>query len=161
MARTSKLLTKEIIEEAHKGLRILGNYGTIAVKLKAIIAAETHGITAVADFFGTTKATVISWIKKIDESLEQLQVQPGRGRKRILREEEEQTIKRWIQKNPQITIKELQIKIEEELKKRMGRSTVHRFLTKINFSYITPRPRHYKQDTPLFEESKKKSDQDT
>lgn len=158
MARTSKLLTKEVIAEAHKGLKLLGNYGAIAVKLKAIIAAEVHGITAVAEFFDTTKATVISWIKKIDESLEQLHVQPGRGRKQILNETEEGIVKRWIQESPQITIKELQIKIEKNLKKTMGRSTVHRLLTRLSFSYITPRPRHYKQDTTLFEESKKKSD---
>ncbi|HQS83336.1 MAG: hypothetical protein B7Y25_00340 [Alphaproteobacteria bacterium 16-39-46] len=117
----------------------------IALKLKAIISAKQHGLTTVADVFGTTKATLISWIKRMDESLDQLNVQPGRGRKSLLSIEEETMVKEWLSQNSQLTIDRLKIKIEEEMGKCLGRSTIHRLMKKLSFSSITPRPRHYKQ----------------
>ena len=157
MARTSKLLTEEIVQQAQMGLETLGQNGMIALKLKAIISAKKHGLTTVADVFGTTKATLISWIKRMDESLEHLNVQPGRGRKSLLSLEEETTVKDWISQDSQLTIDQVKIKIEAELGKCLGRSTIHRLMKKLSFSYITPRPRHYKQDVKILQEAKKKS----
>ena len=37
------------------------------------------------------------------------------------------------------------------------KSTVHRIMKKLDFSYITPRPKHYKQDPNDASEFKKKS----
>jgi hypothetical protein len=54
MARTSKLLTKEIVAFAESNLKHMAQYGAIAIKLKAIIAADKHGITQVAKIFDTT-----------------------------------------------------------------------------------------------------------
>ena len=157
MARTSKLLTEKVVKEAQAGLETLGQNGLIAIKLRAIISAQKYGITTVADIFGTTKATLISWIKRLDESIEHLQIQSGRGRKSLLTPEQEKLVQGWIAGNSQLTIDHLKIKIEKELGKTLGRSTVHRLMKKLSFSYITPRPRHYKQDPATFEESKKKS----
>ena len=157
MARKSKLLTPEVVKQAQLGLESLGHNGRIALKLKAIIAAKKHGLTTVADVFGTTKATLISWIKRLDESIEQLNVQAGRGRKSLLSLEEEAIVKDWLSKDSQLTIDHVKLRIEEKLEKRLGRSTVHRLIKKLSFSYITLRPRHYKQDTKSLEEAKKKS----
>lgn len=157
MARASKLLTEEIVKQAQKGLEALEQNGIIALKLKAIISAKKHGLTTVADVFGTTKATLISWIKRIDKSLEQLNVQPGRGRKSLLSLEEETRVKDWLAHDSQLTIDQVKIKIGEEMGKCLGRSTVHRLIKKLSFSYITPRPKHYKQDTKALQEGKKKS----
>lgn len=157
MARTSKLLTDEIVKQAQRGLETLGQNGMIALKLKAIISARKHGLTTVADVFGTTKATLISWIKRIDESVEQLNVQPGRGRKSLLNLEEEMRVKDWLSQDSQLTIDRVKVRIEEELGKCLGRSTIHRLMKKLSFSYITPRPRHYKQDAKTLQEAKKKS----
>lgn len=155
MARASKLFTEEIVKQAQKGLETLGQNGMIALKLKAIISAKKHGLTTVADVFGTTKATLISWIKRMDESLEQLNIQPGRGRKSVLSLEEEMTVKDWLSLNSQLTIDQVKIKIEEEMGKYIGRSTVHRLMKKLCFSYITPRPKHHKQDAEMLQEAKK------
>lgn len=160
MARTSKLLTEKIVKQAQMGLENLGQNGMIALKLKAIISTKKHGLTTVADVFGTTKATLISWIKRIDESLEQLNVQPGRGRKSLLSIEEEAIVKDWLSQDSQLTIDRVKIKIEKELKKCLGRSTIHRLMKKLSFSYITPRPRHHKQDAKILQEAKKKISKD-
>lgn len=157
MARRSKLLTPEVVKQAQIGLESLGHQGKIALKLKAIVAAQKHGLTTVADVFGTTKATLISWIKRLEESVEYLNVQSGRGRKSLLTSKEEATVKDWLFQDSQLTIDHLKLRIEQKLGKRLGRSTVHRLMKKLSFSYITPRPRHYKQDTKILEEAKKKS----
>jgi transposase len=161
MARRSKLLTPEIIQQAQLGLEILGKNAAIALKLKAIIAAQKHGLTAVAEVFGITKASLISWIKRLDKSLEQLNVQAGRGRKSLLNSDEEATVKTWLTQDSQLTIDHLKLRIEQDLGKVLGRTTVHRLIKKLSFSYITPRPRHYKQDLKTLEEAKKKSREDS
>ena len=112
MGRKSKLLTPEVIKQAQLGLEVLGQNGAVALKLKAIIAAKKHGLTRVADVFGTTKATLISWIKRLETSLEQLNVQPGRGRKSLLSLEEEATVRDWLSQDSQLTIDHLKLRIE-------------------------------------------------
>jgi transposase len=66
-------------------------------------------------------------------------------------------LKQWVEKDGNITAKELVIKIEENLKVRISMSSVYRVLKKLRFSYITPRPKHYKQNSSSHEEFKKKS----
>ena len=161
MARASKLLTKEVIEFAELHLKDLGKSGAVAVKLRAIIAADEYGITQVAKIFGTTKATLISWIKVVREgSLELLTVQTGRGRKHPITSEHDGVIRKWIEEDSQITIDKLRQKIISELGLNISRSSVHRIMKELKFSYITARPRHYKQDVASFSEAKKKSNTD-
>lgn len=159
MARQSKLLDEEVIRVAEEGLKNFGRWGSIATKLTAVIAAKEHGISRVAEIFGITKATLISWIKSVKANgVERLNVQSGRGRKFKLTEEQEQEVGKWIEEDSQVTIDQLQFKIEKEMKVRIGRSTVHRLMQRLNFSYITPRPIHYKQEEGAMVEFKKKSE---
>jgi len=158
MARTWKLLTAEIRSKALSVLQKLGNKGYVAIKLKAIIAAEKHGMKQACAVFGTTKASLISWIRRLDASPDELIVHKGRGPKRRLAESQEALIRDWIAQDSQLTIDRLRQKIEEELKVCLGRASVHRLMKRLCFSYITPRPQHHKQAPETLEVSKKKSD---
>ena len=81
MGRTTKLLTEEVVALSESNLQKLGKSGAVAIKLRAIVSAHKHGITFVAKAFGTTKTTLISWIKHVKNgSLDLLSVQEGRGR---------------------------------------------------------------------------------
>jgi len=158
MARTSKLLTKEVVDFAESTLKDMGRTGGVAIKLRAIIAANKYGITNVAKIFDTTKATLISWIKAVkDESIQLLTVQAGRGRKYPLTNTQETTVRKWIEEDSQITIDQLKHKIMSELALDISRSSVHRIIKKLKFSYITARPKHYKQNSAALPEAKKKS----
>lgn len=158
MARSSKLLTNEVVTLAESKLKELGRSGAVAIKLRAIVAANNYGITAVAKVFGTTKATLISWIKSVkNDSLEQLTVQEGRGRKYPLTPIQEDKVRNWIEEDSQITIDKLKQKIMNEFNLNISRSSVHRIMKSLKFSYITARPKHYKQDTSALPEAKKKS----
>jgi transposase len=158
MGRTSKLLTQEVLDLAESNLEKLGRSGVVAIKLRAIISAHKNGITGVAKVFGTTKATLISWIKHVKNgSLDLLNVQKGRGPKNILTESHQNMIKEWMINDSQITINKIKQNILLETGIDVGRSTVHRVMKALNFSYITPRPKHYKQSPDALPEAKKKS----
>ena len=158
MARTSKLLTPEVVAIAKSNLEKIGKTGAVAIKLRSIISAHQYGITAVAKTFDTTKATLISWIKCVrDDSLDLLTVQKGRGRKSILTDAHKEMIKQWMINDSQVTIDQVRHKIVSECGIEIGRSTVHKAMKDLNFSYITPRPKHYKQSPDALTVAKKKS----
>ncbi len=158
MARISVFLTDQVVLSATEGLKKLGKAGLVARKLQAIIAAKKYGITKTAEFYLITKKTLIQWIKDLkQESLESLEVQAGRGRKPLVTEAQELEIKQWITENCNITINQLRQMILEKMGIALSSATVYRIMQRLEFSYITPRPRHHKQDAKLKDEFKKKS----
>ena len=158
MARISVLLTDQVVLSATEGLKKLGKAGLVARKLQAIIAAKKYGITKTAEFYAITKKSLIQWIKDLkQESLEALEVQVGRGRKPLVTEAQKIEIKKWISENCNITINQLRHMILENLNVKLSNATAHRIMQRLEFSYITPRPRHHKQDQNLRDEFKKKS----
>ena len=158
MARISKLLDDQVVLIATEGLKKIGNSGLVARKLQAIISSKKHGITKTAEFYSTTKSSIIKWIKDLkQESLAALEVQAGRGRKRLITNDQELEIRKWISEDCNITIEHLRQKILENMGAKLSKSTTHRIMQKLEFSYITPRPIHYKQEQKLKDEFKKKS----
>jgi len=161
MARPSKLLDEEIVNRANEGLKKLGKSGLVARKLQAIIAAKKYGITKASLFYFTTKKSLIKWIKELkEESIKSLEVQAGRGRKFILNPSQEEEVKGWINDNCNITINQVRLLIQDKMNIKLSISTVHRMMQRLRFSYITPRPSHYKKDKKLGVEFKKKSSEE-
>ena len=159
MANVSKLLDEEVVKLAKRELRKIGSYGYVSKKLNAVIAASKHGITEVAKIYDISRTTLTAWIKYVKtNAIDKLSAPKSRHRPTKLRSGQMEIIKEWIESDPSITIKSLQIRVEETFKVTLGRSTIHRIMKKLRFSYITPRPQHYKQDPKLVEEFKKKSE---
>lgn len=158
MGRKTRLLTDEVAALAAEGVAKLGKSGAVAIKLRIICAAHQHGITAVCKVFDVTKATVISWVKTLrEESIEGLDVGPGRGRKSKLNQEHRIQIRKWLEENPQQTIDQIKNRLMREAGVNLARSSVHREMKDLPFSYTTPRPRHYKKADTSDIEAKKKS----
>ena len=158
MARKSNAISDDLYEQAKKSLKKAGRDGNVGRRLQAIISAKQHGITAVAKICNITRATLMSWIRNFEkESMEGLSIKPGRGRKSKLSAEIKEDIRGMIKANPNITIDHLKLKVTEKYSISIGRSTVHRLMKALSFSYITPRPRHHKSNDDLQEDFKKKS----
>lgn len=156
MSGVSKIITDEVVENAKRQLKELGKDKYIAAKLQAVISAKTHGITKVAKVFNISRPTLFSWIKHVKQNQpERLSVAPGRGRKKRLLPAQIDLIKGWIAGGPQLTIEQLQRRIQDELNISFSRSSTHRLMISLNFSYITPRPKHYKQGPLLHDDFKK------
>jgi transposase len=157
MSGISKLITNEVVKIAQEKLKELGKNAYISAKLQAVISAKKHGITKVSDVFNISRGTLISWIKHVkNDYVEGLAIRPGRGRKKRLAPEQADLVKEWVNQNSQMTVDELRVRINEEMGLALGRSTVHRIMQSLNFAYITPRPKHHKQDLPQQEVFKKK-----
>lgn len=158
MAGISRKITDEIVKIAENRLKELGKDKYVAAKLQAVISAKKHGITKVAEVFNISRPTLFSWIKHVkEEHLERLTVAPGRGRKKKLTAEQTDNVKEWVKENSQLTIDQVKLLIFQEFNVLISRSSVHRIMQSLNFSYITPRPKHHKQD-PLEQEEFKKTE---
>ena len=158
MAKSSKLLDQDVVRIAKKELKKLGHYGYVSKKLQTVIAASDHGIRDVARIYNVSRNSITSWVKAIKKmDIESLKAPKSRKRKQILNNELMNIVKDWIMKNPTIITKELREKIAKEFNIELSLSTAYRVIKRLNFSYITPRPKHYKKDEKLGIEFKKKS----
>ena len=103
-----------------------------------------------------TSQTLRSWVHKFAEGgVSNLENKPGAGRKSTIKEEHLKQIEKWIKEDGQLTLAAIQIKLQEEYALQTSYVSVHRSLNKLKFSYITPRPKHYKQNTDQLDELKK------
>jgi len=158
MTRSSGLLDEKVVLIAKQELKRLGKYAYVGKKLQAVIAASEHGITEVAKIYNISRTTLTEWIKYVKKgAIDKLQAPPERKKKSKLSDAHKLQIQEWMTNNPNTTIKELMIQIEEKLSITLSHSTTHRVMKSLNFSYITPRPKHYKQNPELAQEFKKKS----
>jgi transposase len=158
MSRKSGYLSVELLESAEIELKKLKKDVLIARKLEAIIASCKYGITEVAKVYGITRKTLLFWIKNfLSTKLDNLKAPGNRHRKTILNDSDRGIIKQIIVVNPQVTIDFLVQKALEVCKKKVSYSTMLREVKKMRYSYITPRPQHYKQDESTVEAFKKTS----
>lgn len=158
MPAKSKLLDDLLIIRAHEGIKELGKSATISRKLQAIIAAKTHGISKVASIYNVTNKTLAFWIKSLSNgSLLDLAPKPKATRLPLLNKDSESIIARWLENDPNLTIKKIRLMIQKEMGIEVSKSTVHRSLKKLGLSHITARSQHYKQDKEKLEEFKKNS----
>jgi transposase len=158
MSRRSSFLSEELSESAQLELKKMGSNALITRKLAAIIAACKYGITDVANIYNITRKTLLFWIKNFKETrTEHLKAPPTRHRKSILNDADRAIIRGIIEDNPQVTIDFLTQKAQEICGKKISRSSMHREVQKMKYSYITPRPQHYKQDKTKVEAFKKTS----
>jgi transposase len=157
MASSSKLLDEAVVEKAKKALQKIGKSALCARKLEAVISAKKHGITQVAKVYDVTRTTLTSWIKHIkNDKIERLSAPPERKKKSKLNDDQRKQILEWIKDNSQLTINATRIKIEQVFAVSLSKSTVHREIHKLGYSYINPRPKHFKQDQTKVSEFKKK-----
>jgi transposase len=158
MSGVSKAISDELYKKVLEGLRIAGRQGDVSRKLQAIKSAKEHGITLVAKIYGVSRLSIMNWIRDFDSmGAEGLKIKKGRGRKPIVIPEEEEVIRNWLEQDNTITIKVLRFRIEQEFGKKIGKTATHDLMKKLGFSYITPRPKHYKQVEEKQAEFNKKS----
>lgn len=157
MSAVSRIVRDEVLEIANRQLKEFGKDKDIAAKLQAVISAKIHGITKVSEVFNMSRPTLFSWIKHVKQNPpKRLTVASGRSQKKMLSDEPIALVKGWIEGDTQLAIEQLHRPIHNELNLSLSRSTPHRLRLPLNFSYITPRPNHYKQN-PLHKEEVKKN----
>ncbi len=157
MTQTSKLLDDQVVEKAKTQLRKVGKTALMTRKLEAIISAKKHGISQVAQIYDITRKTLTSWIKCVrNDNLDGLRAPTARKRKNKLNDAQRAEIIEWLKVDSQLTLEAIKLRIKERYSIEISKSTVHREIHKQKYSYIKPRPQHFKQDQNQVTEFKKK-----
>ena len=152
-----KALTNELLEKSDNLLKKIP-FSKLSIKLKGIAALRNNSITKVAEVLSISRNTLKNWVKSFDAyGIEGLMLKPKSPKKTKLNNEQRDELASWIKNNPNMTLKEIRIKIIKEFNIFMSQSGLWYLLKKMNLSYITPRPRHYKQNKDQFDEFKKNS----
>jgi transposase len=158
MVGVSKAISDELFEKVKLALSETSRSGDVSRKLQAIKSAKEHGITAVSKIFDVSRVAIMDWIAAFKEGgVEGLKIKPGRGRKSIITKDEVAKIRKWFEEDCNLTIHATQCRIESTFGKKLGKSATHNLIRSLGLSYITPRPKHHKQDATTHEAFKKKS----
>lgn len=158
MGLHQQLITDNLYQQAIEALATINKENRVAIRLRAIIAAKEHGVGIVAKIFNITCNTLRNWVKELESGgITNLEYKKGRGRKGHLSQDCYETVSKWLEEDCNMTIKNIVIKLRDDMGVDTSKSAVHRMLHKLRFAYITPRPVHYKQNKENHEEFKKKS----
>ena len=157
MARIEALNNDTLFEESGRVLKEIP-FSKVSIKLKAILALKNNNITKVCDVFSISRNTIKRWVVNFDlYGVEGLIPRKRKSRDPKLSDVQKKEVKLWIEGNPNLTLKELKLRIQQEFFVNITQVGIWKNLKKMKFSYITPRKKHYKQDRVELEEFKKNS----
>jgi transposase len=159
MSRVTKAIDDELVALCELELKRQGIRGENGRRLQAIISAKKHGIKQVAQIYDISRETLMRWIRKFKAGgSKAFAVESGRGRPSKLQQSQLLKVQTYITKEgANLSSKKLANYVEEKFGIILSNATSHRLLKGLGFSYITPRPSHYKKDPKKQEEFKKKS----
>jgi len=155
MGIIQRCITDEVYKSCCEQLNNINKFSRAAIRLRAIASAKEHGIAIVAKVFNITCNTLRTWVKNYKQDVTNLEYKPGRGRKSKLQDCHKQSILEWVSEDCAITLARIVTKLFDEHGLKTSKSAVHRMMSELSLSYITPRPLHYKQDKETMEEFKK------
>jgi transposase len=151
------IIDKVVYDNAKKALLRLKSYGTTANKLKAVISAYDNGIKKVSEVFNVHPTSIHRWAKQISNNDLDLLINGSKHQDGIkLKQFHKEEIKKWLNKDPNISILRVKANLKKRFDLEVSLSTVHRAMKSVGFSYITPRQNHYKQDKKMTKDFKKK-----
>jgi transposase len=159
VSRTTKAINEELVAACKKELSKQGIRGENGRRLQAIISAKEHGIQQVAKVYNISRETLMRWISRFkEEGVKGFAIKAGRGKPSKLNDAQQVEMQGYIElEGRKLTAKKLKHVIKERFAVEISKATAHRLLKKLGFSYITPRPVHYKKDITKQEDFKKKS----
>ncbi len=108
MALRSKLLDEKVVNLAKEMLKKVRNNAYVSKKLQAVIAGKESSISAVARICKISRTALTEWIKHLKFGrVERLFSPSQRRRKSKLNKNQREQIEIWVERNPNITIKEV------------------------------------------------------
>lgn len=152
------IIDQTLVQKAQDLLTELKSDGVVANRLKAIIASFNHPIKTVADIFDVDSTTITRWANKLKKNgIKGLINAPKHLDGIIVKSHHKQQVRQWLKSNPDITINQVRIRLEEQFGIKISPATAHNIMKAVGFSHITARSVHYKQDMEKREEFKKNS----
>lgn len=157
MTKISALNNEDLFKKSDELLKEIP-FSKISIKLKGISALKENEITKVAQIFSVSRNTLKSWVKNFNSNgIEGLKPKERKARTPKLNSNLKDVIRLWIKQDPNLTLKEMVIRIKKNFNITISQSGLWYNLKKMNLSYITARPKHYKQNKVKSDEFKKNS----
>ena len=153
------------VEELQK-LATLSQFSAIRQRLQIVIEAkQAMSHEKIAMKLGCSVTACIRWVKRYNqEQLKGLETRLPKGKEPALDPEETRRFRQRIEAGPSAadnccTLRgpEVQHILKEEFGKVRSLSAVYYLLHSLGYALLQPRPQHYKANTELQEEFKKKS----
>ena len=150
-------LNESLINKSKQKLKEIP-FSKITVKLKAISALENNTILKVSQVFSVQRNTIKSWIRNFNNNgIAGLESKVKSPRKSKLDNKQIEDLQEWIKSNHgNFTLLKIQKIIKEKYGVKISHNGVWKMLKRLNYSHITARPQHYKQDKEKLEYFKKK-----
>ncbi len=159
--KTIKQTHKRAITEAAMVIKTIP-FSKATIKLQAISAVSHSTINKVSEVFGIANTTLKFWIRTFEkEGIKGLENKVKNPRKPKLTETQKEQVKDWIESNPNVTMKKLKSMIMKNFNVEISLVGVWKNVQKMNFSHITARSVHYKQNKEKLEEFKKNSNRNS
>jgi len=154
--KTIKQTHKDSIKEAAKVIKTIP-FSKATIKLQAISAVSHSTISKVSEVFNIANTTLKFWIRTFEKSgIKGLETRVKNPRKPKLNQAEKEQIRKWIENNPNITMKKLKFMIKKNFNIEISLVGIWKNVQKMDFAHITARSVHYKQEKERLEEFKKK-----
>jgi len=149
-------LNESLIAQSKQKLKEIP-FSKVTIKLKAISALENNSILKVAQVFSVQRNTIKNWIKNFSNNgIPGLELKKRSPRKSKLNNKQIEDLQAWIKSNQgNFTLLKIQKIIKENYGVEISHNGVWKMLKRLNYSHITARPVHYKQDKEKLEEFKK------
>ena len=128
------------------------------------LSSKKYQISELMNIFEVSRNTIYNWLNNWEsEKLVGLYDRPGRGRKRLLKTEEEITVKEWVKETPK-NLSKVRNKIEEKLNIKVSKDTVKRIIRRAKMSWKrikkvvngSPLPEIYEEKVKEIEELRKR-----
>ncbi len=133
-------------------------FSKATIKLQAISALSHSTIKKVSEVFNIANTTLKFWIRTFEKSgIEGLESKVKNPKKPKLDQAQKEQIRSWIERDPNVTMKKLKSMIMQNFNIELSLVGVWKNVQKMNFSHITARSVHYKQDKKKLEDFKKNS----
>jgi len=155
--KTIKQTHRHTILKATRVLKTIP-FSKATIKLQAISALSHSTIKKVSEVFNVANTTLKFWIRTFEKSgIEGLESKVKNPKKPKLDMAQKDQVRRWIETNPNVTMKQLKFMIRKNFNIEISLVGIWKNVQKMNFSHITARSVHYKQDKKKLEDFKKNS----
>ena len=153
--KTIKQTHRHTILKAAKVIKTIP-FSKTTIKLQVISAVSYSTINKVSEVFNIANTTLKFWIKTFEKSgIEGLESKVKNPRKPKLNQTQKEQIRSWIERDPNITMKKLKLMIMKNFNVEISLVGIWKNIQKMDFSHITAKSVHHKQDKEKLEEFKK------
>ena len=106
------IIDEKVYEAANAAVKKVGKKGTVAKKLQAVIASYKHGVSKASEVLDVSRGSIHIWAKQLKSGDFEGLINKSKHQEGLkLKDKHKEQIKDWLENNPNMTIKEVRLKL--------------------------------------------------